>query len=135
MRRVRRLRRNSPHLPAARRSRGSHRRRRRGKAHDVALGISGDHRVEHILSTFRAVDIAIAHDAALQHAELVEQEVWVVAGAVEMPVLCCAFVIAMGRADLAVHVLRNVIQPVASMKAVNPRSIQLGQRRPVLWEG
>ena len=105
------------------------------EAHEVALGISSDHRVEDLLPTVGAVDVAIAQGAALQHAELVEQEVRVVASAVEMPVPGCAFLIAMGRADGAVHVQHDVLQPVAVVEAVNPRAIQIGQRCSDLGQG
>jgi hypothetical protein len=53
---------------------------------DVALGIPGDHRIKDVPPAVGAVDVAIAQGAAFQHAELVEQEVRVIAGAVEMPV-------------------------------------------------
>ena len=57
--------------------------------------------------------------AAFQHAELVEQEVRVAAIAVVMPVQCSPALIAVGRADPAVHVLRDEIQPVAIMNPVD----------------
>jgi len=68
---------------------------------------------EHILPTVGAVDVATPQGAALQHAELVEQEVRVIAGAVKMPVPGRAFLIAMGRADGTIHVQHDVLQPVA----------------------
>ena len=105
------------------------------EAHEVALGISGDDRIEHILPAVSTVDVATAQGAAFQHAELVEQEVRVVAGAVKMPVPGRAFLITMGRADRAVHVQHDVLQPVAIMKAVNPRAVQIGKRCPVLGQG
>ena len=57
----------------------------------------------------------MAQGAAFQHAELVEQKVRVVAGAVEMPVPDGPFLIPMGGADRAVHVQHDVLQPVAVM--------------------
>jgi hypothetical protein len=101
----------------------------------VALRISGDDRVENIPPAIGAVDVAVAQGAAFQHAELVEQKVRVVAGAVEMPVPGGSFLIAMGRADRAVHVQHDVLQPVAVMKPVDPLAVQVGQRRPVLGQG
>ena len=53
----------------------------------VAASIPGDDRIKDVPTVVGTVDVAIAQDAAFQHAELVEQEVWVVAGAVEMPIL------------------------------------------------
>jgi hypothetical protein len=49
------------------------------------------------------VDVTVAQGAAFQHAELVEQEVRVVASTVEVPVPGRALLLAMGRADRAVH--------------------------------
>ena len=105
------------------------------ETHEVTLGISGDHRVEHILPTVRAVDVAMPQGAAFQHAELVEQEVRVVAGAVKMPVPGRAFLITMGRADRTVHVKHDVLQAVAIMEPVDPLPVQIGQSRPVLRQG
>jgi hypothetical protein len=81
------------------------------------------------------VDVAIAQGAAFQHAELVEQEVRVLAGAVEVPVPGRPFLIAVGRADGAIHVQHDILQPVAIMEAVDPLPVQVGKRRPVLWQG
>ena len=52
-----------------------------------------------------AMDVAVAQGTAFQHAELVEQEVRMVAGAIEMPDPGGTFLIAVGGADRAVHVL------------------------------
>ena len=73
--------------------------------------------------------------AAFQHAELFEQDVRVIAGAVEMPVPGGAFLIAMGRVDRAVHLQHDELQPAAIMDAVDPCAVQVGQRRPVLGQG
>ena len=80
------------------------------------------------------MDVAIAEGAALQHAELVEQEVWVIAVAAKMPVPCRPFLIAMSGVNGAVHVQHDVLQPLAVVETVNPRAVQIGQRRPVLGQ-
>lgn len=79
--------------------------------------------------------MAITQGAALQHAEMVQQEARVIAGAVKMPVPGRAFLITMGRAEGTIHVQRDVLQPVMIMKAVNPLAVQIGQRLPVIWDG
>ncbi|MFT5870414.1 MAG: hypothetical protein ACI8TF_002538 [Paracoccaceae bacterium] len=70
----------------------------------VAFNIACDDRVESLSLAVSAVNVAIAQGAAFQHAELVEEEVRVIAIAVEMPPPCGAFLIAMGRPGRAVHV-------------------------------
>ena len=103
--------------------------------HDVPRGIPGDHRIEHISPAVGTVDVAVAQGAAFQHAELVEQEVRVITGAFEMPVPGGPFLIAMGRADRAVHVQHDILQAVAIMEPVDPLPVQVGQRFPVLGQG
>ena len=49
-----------------------------------------------------------------------------------MPIPGSTFLIAMGRADRAVHVQHDVLQPIAVMEPVDPLPVQVGQRRPVL---
>jgi hypothetical protein len=64
--------------------------------HDVALGIPSDDRIEDIPPAISAVDVAMAQGAAFQHSKLVEQEVGVIAGAVEMPIPGRALLAPMG---------------------------------------
>ena len=47
-----------------------------------------------------------------------------------MPIPGRPLLVAMGRADRAVHVQHDVLQPVAVMEAVNPLAVQVSQRRP-----
>ena len=101
----------------------------------VMASISGDDGVEDIPPAFGAVDVTVTQGAPFQHAKLVEQEVRVVAGAVEMPVLGSTFLIVVGRADRAVHVQHDVLQPVAVMKPVDPLPVQVDQSLPVLGQG
>ena len=49
------------------------------EAQDVAIGISGDHRVQNLLPAVGAVDVAMPQGIAFQHAKLVEQEVRMIA--------------------------------------------------------
>ena len=44
------------------------------EAHDVAFGISGDHRVQNLLPAVGAVDVAVPQGTAFQHAKLVEHK-------------------------------------------------------------
>jgi hypothetical protein len=91
--------------------------------------------VENFPPAIGAVDIAMAQGTAFQHAELVEQKVRVIAGAVEKAIPGRAFLIAMGRADRAVHVRHGLLQPVTVMEPVDPLPVQVGQRLPVLGRG
>ena len=101
----------------------------------VADSIAGDDGVEDVPPAVGAVDVTVEQGAAFQHAELVEQEVRVVACAVEVPVPSSTFLIAVRRADRAVHVQHDILQPVAVMKPVDPLPVQIGQRLPVLGQG
>ena len=92
----------------------------------VAASVAGDDGVEDVLPTIGAVDVAMPQGAAFQHAELVEQEVGVVAGAVEVAIPGGTFLITMGRADRAVHVQHDILQPVAVMEPVDPLPVQVG---------
>ena len=101
----------------------------------VAVSISGDDGVEDVPPAISAVGVAFAQGAAFQHAELVEQEVRVVAAAVEMAIPGGPFLIAVGGADRAVHIQNDILQPGAVMKPVDPLPAQIGQRCPVLGQG
>lgn len=76
----------------------------------------------------------MSQGAALQHAELIEQEVRVIVSEVEMPVPGGTFLIAMGRADRIAHVLQHVLKPIAVVKPVEPLRVQVGQRGTVLGQ-
>ncbi len=105
------------------------------EAHEVAPGRPGDHRVEDVAPAIGTVDVAVVQGAAVQQAEPVEQEVRVRAGAVEMPVPCGPFLIAMGGADGAVHVPHDMLETFAVVEPVEPLAVQVGQRGPVLRRG
>jgi hypothetical protein len=101
---------------------------------DVAFGIAGDHRVRNIPPAIGTVDVAVAQGAAFQHAELVKQEVWVVAGAVKMPHRGEPFLIAVGGADRDVHVQHDEFQCVTVIESVDPLPVQIRQRGTVLGQ-
>lgn len=52
-----------------------------------------------------------------------------------MTVPSCAFLIVMCRAEGIFHVQHDVFHPLAVMSGVNPLTIQIGQRHPVLGQG
>ena len=79
------------------------------------VSITSDNRLEHIAPFVGAVHVAGAKRAALQIAELVEHEQRMIAGAAEMAVVGRAFLLAMGRANGAVHVEHDDLQPVPCM--------------------
>ena len=82
-----------------------------------------------------AVDVAIAQGAAFQHAELVEQKIGVVAGAVEVPVLGGFLPVAKGGYSdafgettvLGTLCLTPSVRPTVFCVAMFP------QRSPPLW--
>lgn len=97
----------------------------------VALRVARNYGVENITPAIGAVDVAMAQGAAFQHPELVEQKVGVIAATVEMAIPGGPFTVAMGRADRAVHVQNDVLQPVTVMEPVDPLPVQVGQRGTV----
>jgi hypothetical protein len=88
--------------------------------------------VDDVPPAIGTVDVDIAQGVVLKHAELVEQEVQVVAGAVEMPVSGRHCLSAVGRADGAFRIQHDILQPVAIMEVVDPLPGQVGTRRTVL---
>lgn len=101
----------------------------------VAASIAGDDRIKDAPPAVSAVDVAMPQGTTFQHAELVEPDIRVITGAVEMAVPGGPFLIAMGGADRAGHVQHNIPQAIAIMKPVNPLPVQIGQRRPLLGKG
>ena len=67
-----------------------------------------------------AVDVTGSKPAPLQIAELDEHEEWMVAGAGEVAVVGSALLIAMGRADAAVHVEHDCLGRMPRMHKVDP---------------
>ena len=88
--------------------------------------------VDDVPPAIGTVDVAIVQGAAFEHAELVEQEVRVVAGAVEVPDSGRHCLSAVGRAEGAIRIQHDLLQPVAIMEVVDLLPGQVGTRRPVL---
>ncbi len=80
---------------------------------------------QHVAPSVGAVDVAGAQGAALQVAELVEHEQRVIAGAAEVAVVGRAFLLAMGRADGAVHVEHDQLRRLAVVNPVDPLARQV----------
>jgi hypothetical protein len=78
------------------------------------------------------VDLPRAQGAALDIAELVEQEQRVIAGAAEMAVVRAAFLFAVGSAFARIHVEHDGSRPTAGMHLVDPLAWQISQSREVL---
>jgi hypothetical protein len=89
------------------------------------VAVAGDHRLQHQAPVFGAVGIAGPKEAALQVAELVEQEQRVIAGAAEVAVPDRAFLLAVGRALRAVHVEDDRAGQLAFVDAVDPGARQI----------
>lgn len=100
--------------------------------HDITLGLPADDRINDIPPAISAVDVAVAQGTAFPHAELVEPEVGVIAGAIAKPVPRRALLIAMGRANRAFQVQHDVLKPVTVREQVDRL---VGQRIPVLEQG
>ena len=104
-------------------------------ASGVAAGAAGDHRVGHIPPGAGAVDVAVARGTALRHAKPVERDQRMEACAVEVPLSGCALLVTISRADGAVQVQCDVLQPVTVMEPVGPPAARIGQRVPVPGQG
>jgi hypothetical protein len=78
------------------------------------------------------VHVAGSQAATLQVAELIEHEQRVIAGAAEVAVVGCAFLIAVGRAHGTVHVEHDLLRRVAVMNAVYPDARKVGQGHEVV---
>ena len=94
---------------------------------DAPLAVAGDHRLQHQAPVLGTVGIAGPQEAALQVAELVEQEQRVVAGAAEVAVPDRAFLLAVGRALGTVHVEDDRAGRLAFVHPVDPGARQIRQ--------
>ena len=97
----------------------------------AALTVAGDHRLQHRAPAFGAVSVAGPQDAALQVAELVEDEQRVVTGTAEVAVPGRALLLAMGRALGTVHVEDDAVWRSPHMHPVDPGAGQVRERREV----
>ena len=90
--------------------------------HQVTIRISRDHRLQYLVPSIGAVDLAGAQGAAFKMAELVEDEERVIAHAAEVTVPGGALLCAVGRADGTVHVQCDPGGRVALVNPVDPMS-------------
>src|SRR4051794_8595972 len=96
-----------------------------------APAVAGDHRLEDLPPAFRAVHVAGPQGAALEVAELVQDEQRVVAGAAEVAVPGRALLRAVGRALRAVHVEDDAVRRSAFVHPIDSGAGQSGERRQV----
>ena len=92
-------------------------------------GTARQNRLQHILPTIGAVDIAGPQSAPFQIAELVEHEKRVQALLPEMTIPCRPFLIAVHRAFRTVHVQSDDLRRAFVVHRVNPAARQVGQAR------
>jgi hypothetical protein len=94
---------------------------------ETALAVAGDYRLERRPPALRAVHVARPQGAALQVAELVEDEQRMVAAAAEMAVPGRALLLAMGRALGAVHAEDDAVRRTAPVHPVDPGAREIGE--------
>ena len=99
---------------------------------ECPVAVTSDHRFQHIAPLVGAVHVAGTKAAPLQIAELIEHEKRVTAGAAEMAVIGRAFLIAMGRADGAVHVEHDHSRQLPRMNPIDPNTRQVREGGEVL---
>ena len=82
-----------------------------------------------------AMDVAGAQVAPFQIAELIEHEQRMIAGTPEVPIVSCAFLVAMGRADEAIHVEDDHLRRMAVINLIDPHPVHVSQGVNVLIGG
>ena len=100
---------------------------------DLPFLVALDDRLQHVAPFVGAMHVPGAKGAALQVAE--QQEQRVIAGAGEMAVAGRALLLAMGRADRAVHVENDPLRWVAVMNPVDPDARKVSERGEVVIVG
>jgi hypothetical protein len=113
-----------PRLPGLRTARAWQTPRRHGGTGRWRVRVAGDHRLQDRAPVVRAVDVARPQEAALQVAELIEEEQRVVARTAEVAVVGGALLSAVGRALGAVQVQDDAVRGLRSCI----RSIQAPER-------
>ncbi len=93
----------------------------------ASLAIPDDHRLQHGSPILGAVRIARTQKAALEIAELVEQEQWMIAGAGKVPAIGGALLTAVGRAHRAVHVENDAVRRLAVMDTIDPCAAEISE--------
>jgi len=97
--------------------------------------VADDNRLQHTFPVIGAVNVAGAQGTAFKVAEPVEQEQGMVAGAAEVAVVGRSLLIAVGRADAAVHVENSLCCQVAVMHTVDPSAGKIGKHGEVFLGG
>jgi hypothetical protein len=96
--------------------------------HDAA--IAGDRWLQYYAPAISAMDVTRSQSVALNIAELVEHEQWVIAGVAEMAVVGAAFLVAVGRALARIHVEHDdlwrspLVAPCQSIGRADRRALQ-----------
>ena len=98
----------------------------------VSFPLTLDHGFKNIAPAVGAVDVAGAQGTPLQITTLVEQKQRVIASAAKVAVVCRSLLLAMGRADAAVHVENDHLRRTMIMNTVNQLE-HLFHR--ILWMG
>ena len=101
----------------------------------VPFLVANDNWFQHVFPVICTVDVAGTEGTPFQIAELVEKEKGMVAGAAEVAVVGRSFLVAMGRADAAVHVENDLRRRVPVMNPVNPSAGKIGKRGEVFFGG
>ena len=97
-----------------------------------SAAIARNDRLKHALPTIGAMHIAGTERAAFEVAELVEQEQWMVAGALIVAVPDAHLLFTMGRADARIHVEHDAARRPMGMNPVDPLAGQIGKPGQVL---
>jgi len=97
--------------------------------------VANDNRLQHAFPVIGAVNVAGTQGTPFQIAELVEQKQGMIAGASEVTVVGRSFLVAMGRADAAVHVENDLLRRATVMNAVDPLTGKIAKRGEVFLGG
>ena len=97
--------------------------------------VTNDNRLQHALPVIGAVNVAGTQGTPLKVAELVEQEQGVITGAAEVAIIGRSLLVAVGRADAAVHVEDDLRRRATVMHTVDPLPGKIGKRGEVFLGG
>ena len=102
------------------------------EAHQVAGPIAGDDGSQNLFPVIGTVHVALAQGAALQIAELIKRKRRMIALAAKVAVPCSPLLIAMGRADGAVHVESDPLGRLRIVHRIGPLAGQVSQSRTIM---
>jgi hypothetical protein len=94
---------------------------------DAFVAITDDHRLQQRLPVLGAVRITGTNKAALEVAELIAQEQWVITSAAEVPVAGGALLTAVGRAHRAIYVENDAVRWLSVVDTVDPCAAETGE--------